>query len=132
MVGGGSHSSSFAGGREQVVGVVLCGGESRRMGADKGRVVLGGETMVHRASRLIFLASSNRLASGEKPRRRSSAVLMSSRGCKSCSEKMPVMHLSQIIVCLPTNFCGGQTMLVIPGFKVPCMISLFLRCLPSA
>ena len=40
MVGGGSHSSTFTGGREQVVGVVLCGGESRRMGADKGRVVL--------------------------------------------------------------------------------------------
>ena len=69
MVGGGSHSSTFTGGREQVVGVVLCGGESRRMGADKGRVVLGGETMVNRAVRsLSGVCGEVVLACGSEPR----------------------------------------------------------------
>ena len=69
MVGGGSHSSTFSGGREQVVGVVLCGGESRRMGADKGRVVLGGETLVNRSVRCLSgVCGEVVLACGSEPR----------------------------------------------------------------
>jgi molybdopterin-guanine dinucleotide biosynthesis protein A len=36
-----------------VTGIILCGGRSTRMGADKGSLVFGGETMLERISRVL-------------------------------------------------------------------------------
>ncbi len=41
-----------------VTGVVLCGGVSRRMGADKGKLMLGEETLIARAVRVLSSVSS--------------------------------------------------------------------------
>lgn len=39
--------------KERLVGCILCGGASRRMGRDKGSLELSGVTLVERASRLL-------------------------------------------------------------------------------
>jgi len=55
--------------RLATLGVVFCGGESRRMGRDKALLELGGESLVTRAAaRLDELAGEVVLASGVRPR----------------------------------------------------------------
>lgn len=52
-----------------VTGVVLCGGVSRRMGTDKGKLVLGDETLVARAIRALSPVSSEVVLScGSEPK----------------------------------------------------------------
>lgn len=58
-----------ASGDEPVLGLVLCGGESRRMGRDKARVELGGRTLLERAFGVLEpLCDEVLLASGPAPR----------------------------------------------------------------
>jgi len=55
--------------RLSTLGVVFCGGQSRRMGRDKGALELEGEPLVARAAaRLAQLADEVVLASGPSPR----------------------------------------------------------------
>ncbi len=54
-----------------ILGVVLCGGRSRRMGFDKGAAELGGRSLVERAARtLLALTPRVVLACGPEPRYR--------------------------------------------------------------
>lgn len=58
-----------ASGDGPVLGLVLCGGESRRMGRDKARVELGGRTLLERACGVLEpLCDEVLLASGPVPR----------------------------------------------------------------
>ena len=64
-----SAASHGAGAPRAALGVVLCGGQSRRMGRDKARLVLEGETLVSRAIRALDAVSDEVvLATGERPR----------------------------------------------------------------
>lgn len=50
-------------------GVVFCGGQSRRMGRDKALILLGGATLIERATRVLLeLTPRVLLASGPTPR----------------------------------------------------------------
>ena len=52
-----------------VTGVVLCGGVSHRMGADKGKLMLGEETLIARAVRALSPVSSEVILScGREPK----------------------------------------------------------------
>ena len=55
--------------RAEVTGAVLCGGVSRRMGTDKGGLMLGEESLVARSVRALSLVSSEVLLScGSEPK----------------------------------------------------------------
>jgi molybdopterin-guanine dinucleotide biosynthesis protein A len=55
--------------RAGVTGAVLCGGVSRRMGADKGKLMLGEETLIARAVRALSPVSSEVVLScGREPK----------------------------------------------------------------
>ena len=62
-------SARDAGPSRDVLGVVLAGGASTRMGVDKGRMELGGQTLVERAAKLLdVVADQVVLATGSTAR----------------------------------------------------------------
>jgi molybdopterin-guanine dinucleotide biosynthesis protein A len=55
------------GNRADVTGVVLAGGQSRRMGRDKALIELGGETLLVRAARVLATVTGEVLVVGRPP-----------------------------------------------------------------
>jgi len=61
--------SSIAPSRDQVVALVLCGGQSRRMGSDKSQLELGGQTLLGKTAGLMErIAGTVWLACGSEER----------------------------------------------------------------
>ena len=108
---GRSHGSAQAAERQRVLGVVLCGGVSRRMGTDKGSLSFGQETLASRSVRALdAITDEVVLACGSEPKypelglklvQDSGAGLGPLEGIASCFESCEAEWLAVLACDLP-------------------------------